>query len=58
MGDFLSSRFNSALIIAGAVMTLTDYYTGFIIGLLLIVSGIILQFLPAIKKLFNKMNGN
>lgn len=53
----MSDRFNSALIIAGAVMTLSDSDDGFIIGLLLIAFGIILQFFPIIKKLFKKIYG-
>ena len=48
----LDSRFNSALIIAGAIAMLPGYNINFYIGLFLIILGIVLQAIPFIKEKF------
>lgn len=48
----MDSRFNSALIIAGAIIMDHEYDMFVYIGGLLIIAGIILQTIPFVKKRF------
>lgn len=48
----MDCRFNSALVIAGAIIIAQGSYMLFYIGGILILTGIILQLIPFIKKRF------